>query len=157
MGARAGQGGPGLPRYRLVHIQPTRIFRAIVYNKSDVVLHISTADWRRRVLPRHPPSLLPFQQVGTDDVRAAFEKESEQDLKRSSARGLAARARRSWTFRGRVADGAAPEVALRIEHRGKDSEFPVTVDAAVCRRRTEAAQVVVASGWPSSGCRSRAP
>jgi len=61
-----------------------------------------------------------------------------------SARGLAARARPSWTFRGpRGTTARRPRWRCASSSAGKDSEFPVTVDAAVMQAgATEAAQVV---------------
>jgi len=77
-------------------------------------------------------------------VRAAFEKESGQDLTRffdawiggSGTPEIAV----SWA---RAADGAVPEVAVRIEQRGKDSEFPVTVTLHYSGGATEDRQIIV--------------
>jgi aminopeptidase N len=143
-----GKAGPISLGYRLGHIQgDSRIFRAVVYNKSAVVLHML-----RRVIGdeaffrgiRRLYFGARFAKVGTADVRAAFEKESGQDLARFfdawiGGSGTPAVAF-SWT---RAAAGAAPEVALRIEQRGKDSEFPVTVTLHYTNGAAEDTQVVV--------------
>jgi hypothetical protein len=143
-----GKAGPVALGYRLGHIQgDSRIFRAIIYNKSAVVLHML-----RRVIGddaffrgvRRLYFGARFNKIGTDDVRAAFEKESGRDLKRffdawvgSSGTPAAAF---SWT---RAADGATPEVVLRVEQRGRESEFPVTVTLHYPGGATEDTQIVV--------------
>ena len=143
-----GKSGPISLGYRLGHIQgDSRIFRAVVYNKSAVVLHML-----RRVIGdeaffrgiRRLYFGARFAKVGTDDVRAAFEKESGQDLARFfdawiGGSGTPAVAF-SWT---RAAGGAAPEVALRIEQRGRQSEYPVTVTLQYANGEAEDRQVVV--------------
>jgi aminopeptidase N len=143
-----GKSGPISLGYRLGHIQgDSRIFRAVVYNKSAVVLHML-----RRVIGdeaffrgiRRLYFGARFAKVGTADVRAAFEKESGQDLARFfdawiGGSGTPAVAF-SWT---RAAAGAAPEVALRIEQRGRESEFPVTVTLRYANGEAEDRQVVV--------------
>ena len=143
-----GKAGPVSLGYRLGHIQgDSRIFRAIVYNKSAVVLHML-----RRVIGdeaffrgiRRFYFGARFGRAGTGDVRAAFEKESGQDLTRffdawiggSGTPEIAV----SWA---RAADGAVPEVAVRIEQRGKDSEFPVTVTLHYSGGATEDRQIIV--------------
>jgi len=143
-----GKAGPVSLGYRLGHIQgDTRIFRAIVYNKSAVVLHmlhrlIGDDAFFRGIRRLYFGAR--FSKVGTDDVRAAFEKESGQDLKRFFGSWIGGSGTPVVDFSwARVADGAAPEVALRIEQRGKDSEFPVTVTLQYAGGATEAAQVVV--------------
>lgn len=78
--------GPISLGYRLGHIRgDSRIFRAIVYNKSALVLDMlrrligDTAFYRglRRFYYENR-----FQKAGTDDVRRAFEAESGEDLGR---------------------------------------------------------------------------
>jgi hypothetical protein len=81
----ASSQGPVYLGYRLGHIQgDDRIFRAIVYNKGAMVLHMLRrlvgdraffaglrrfyADWR-------------FRKAGTDDFRASMEAESGRDLR----------------------------------------------------------------------------
>ena len=81
-----GEAGPVSLGYRLGHIQgDSRIFRAIVYNKSAVALHmlrrmIGDDAFFRGVRRLYFGSR--FAKAGTDDVRAAFEKESGRDLAR---------------------------------------------------------------------------
>ncbi|MCU0249924.1 MAG: hypothetical protein MUE61_06935 [Vicinamibacterales bacterium] len=143
-----GKSGPISLGYRLGHIQgDTRIFRAIVYNKSAVVLHML-----RRVIGddaffrgiRRLYFGARFAKVGTDDVRAAFEKESGQDLARFFDMWIGGSGTPAVAFSwDRAAGGAAPEVALRIEQRGRESEFPVTVTLHYANGAAEDRQVVV--------------
>jgi aminopeptidase N len=143
-----GKAGPVALGYRLGHIQgDSRIFRAIIYNKSAVVLHML-----RRIIGddaffrgvRRLYFGARFAKIGTDDVRVAFEKESGRDLKRFfdawiGSSGTPAVAL-SWT---RAADGGSPEVALRVEQRGRESESPVTVTLHYPGGATEDTQIVV--------------
>jgi Peptidase family M1 domain len=143
-----GKAGSIALGYRLGHIQgDTRIFRAIVYNKSAVVLHML-----RRLIGddaffrgiRRVYFGARFDKVGTDGVRVAFEKESGRDLRRFfdawiGSSGTPAVAY-SWA---RPADAAPPEVTLRVEQRGRDSEFPVTVTLHYAGGVVEDTQVVV--------------
>jgi len=85
-----------------------------------------------------------FAKVGTDDVRAAFEKESGQDLARFFDAWIGGSGTPVVAFSwARAAGGAAPGVALRIEQRGRESEFPVTVTLRYANGAAEDRQVVV--------------
>jgi len=143
-----GRAGPISLGYRLGHIQgDSRIFRAIVYNKSAVVLHmlrrvVGDEAFFRGIRRLYFQSR--FGKAGTDDVRAAFEFESKQKLERffdawidGSGTPVVAF---SWAP---VTDGGPAAVAVRIEQRGRDSEFPVTVTLRYAGGATEDAQVVV--------------
>jgi aminopeptidase N len=120
--------GPVYLGYRLGHIKSDgRVFRAILYNKSAMVLHMLRRlvgdeaffagvrkfymDWR-------------FKKAGTDDFRMAMESVSAQDLKpffESWIYGLAIpRLRFSY-------DATGEEVTLKLEHRGAVAPIPVTV------------------------------
>jgi len=143
-----GKSGPVSLGYRLGHIQgDSRIFRAIVYNKSAIVLHMLRRMIGDDAFFRGIRRLYfgaRFGKVGTDDVRAAFEKEGGQDLKRFFGAWIGGSGTPAVAYSwAPVADGAAPEVALRIEQRGKESEFPVTVTLHYAGGATEDAQVVV--------------
>jgi aminopeptidase N len=143
-----GEAGPVSLGYRLGHIQGnSRIFRAIVYNKAAVVL-----DMLRRVVGdeaffrgiRRLYFSCRFAKAGTGDVRAAFEKESGQQLRGFfdawiNGSGTPAVAV-SWAL---AADAAPPAVALRIDQRGKTSEFPVTATLRYANGTAEDVQVVV--------------
>lgn len=124
--------GPISLGYRLGHIQgDTQIFRALVYNKSAVVLDMLRRrlgdeiffrglrrfykDWR-------------FRKAGTDNVQQAFEAESGQSLGRffetwvhgSGVPALMA----SWQP---DPSASVPTAVVRLEQTGVQFEYPVTV------------------------------
>ena len=143
-----GKAGPISLGYRLGHIQgDSRIFRAVVYNKSAVVLHMLRRMIGDDAFFRGIRRLYfgaRFAKVGTDDVRAAFEKESGQDLARFFDAWIGGSGTPVVAFSwARAAGGAAPGVALRIEQRGRESEFPVTVTLRYANGAAEDRQVVV--------------
>jgi len=78
--------GPVWLGYRLGHLQgDSRIFRALVYNKGALVLHmlrrlVGDEAFFRGLRRFYQESR--FKKVGTDDVRKAFETESGQSLER---------------------------------------------------------------------------
>jgi aminopeptidase N len=78
--------GPVWLGYRLGHLQgDSRIFRALVYNKGALVLHmlrrlVGDDAFFRGIRRFYHDSR--FKKVGTDDVRKAFEAESGQSLER---------------------------------------------------------------------------
>lgn len=143
-----GKAGPVSLGYRLGHIQgDSRIFRAVVYNKSAVTLHML-----RRIIGddaffrgvRRVYFNFRFDKADTDDVREAFERESGTDLKRffdawigGSGSPLVAF---SWN---RPAGSPSDEALVRVEQRGKESEFPVTLTVQYTDGRSEDTQVVV--------------
>jgi hypothetical protein len=122
--------GPIALGYRLGHVQNEgRIFRAIVYNKSAIVLHMLRrlmgdeaffkgirqfySDWR-------------FSKAGTDDFRAIMETQSPLRLSRFFDRWILG----STIPRIRVtpkieADGKS--AVVRIEQIGDVFDFPLTV------------------------------
>jgi hypothetical protein len=143
-----GKAGPIALGYRLGHIQgDSRIFRAILYNKSAVVLHMLRRTIGDEAFFRGIRRIYfgaRFARIGTRDVRAAFEKESGRDLGRffnawieSSGTPVVAY---SWA---REAGGAPAEVVVRVEQRGRESEFPVTVTLQYAGVATEDVQIVV--------------
>jgi aminopeptidase N len=80
----AGPQGPVWLGYRLGHLKNDgRVFRAIVYNKGALVLHMLRRvvgdDTFTRGLQRFY-GVSRFRRVGTDDLRAAFEYESGRPL-----------------------------------------------------------------------------
>ena len=120
--------GPVYLGYRLGHIKAEgRIFRAIIYNKGAMVLHML-----RRLLGddkffeglRQFYTTWKFRKAGTDDFRRAMEKVSGQDL--------------ASFFDGWIYGSAVPEIGfsstltstearIRFEHRGTLIPTPVTV------------------------------
>ena len=143
-----GKAGPVALGYRLGHIQgDTRIFRAVVYNKSAIALHMLRRMVGDEAFFRGVRRLYfgaRFAKADTGDVRKAFEQESGRDLARFfdawiGGSGTPAVAY-SWS---RAAGGDAAEAVLRVEQRGKQSEFPVTVTLRYADGRAEDAQVIV--------------
>ena len=120
--------GPVYLGYRLGHIKGEgRVFRALVYNKGAMVLHML-----RRLLGddkffeglRQFYTTWKFRKAGTDDFRRAMEKVSGQDL--------------ASFFDGWIYGSAVPEIGfsstltstearIRFEHRGTLIPTPVTV------------------------------
>ncbi|MCU0255892.1 MAG: hypothetical protein MUF60_04045, partial [Vicinamibacterales bacterium] len=121
--------GPIRLGYRLGHIKSdSRVFRAVVYNKSALVLHMLRGllgdeaffDGLRRLYRSSR-----FTKVGTDEVRAAFEAASGRSLERFFER---------WIYEFGIPtiryEGAVEGATLRIGFRqdgGTDFELPVTV------------------------------
>ena len=143
-----GKAGSVALGYRLGHIQgDSRIFRAIVYNKSAVVLHMLRRMIGDDAFFRGIRRLYfgaRFDKAGTDDVRAAFEKESGQDLRRFFDAWIGSSGTPAVAFSwSRAAGGGAREVVLRVEQRGRESEFPVTVTLHYAGGAAEDAQIVV--------------
>jgi len=120
--------GPIYLGYRLGHIKSQgRVFRALVYNKGAMVLHMLRrfvgdeaffAGVRRYYAERR------FKKAGTDDLRAAMEAESGRDLSRFFER---------WVFdsgipRVRYSTVTnADSVTVRLEQFGDGYDLPITV------------------------------
>jgi Peptidase family M1 domain len=120
--------GPVYLGYRLGHIKGEgRVFRALVYNKGAMVLHML-----RRLVGddkffeglRQFYTTWKFRKAGTDDFRRAMEKVSGQEL--------------ASFFDGWIYGSAVPEIGfnstltstearIRFEHRGTPIPTPVTV------------------------------
>jgi hypothetical protein len=120
--------GPVYLGYRLGHIKGEgRVFRALVYNKGAMVLHML-----RRLVGddkffeglRQFYTTWKFRKAGTDDFRRAMEKVSGQEL--------------ASFFDGWIYGSAVPEIGfssmltptearVRFEHRGTLIPTPVTV------------------------------
>ena len=121
--------GPIWLGYRLGHLQgDSRVFRALVYNKSAIVLHmLRRLTGRRRVLPR-PAALLRAVALHEDRApatcRSAFEAESGQPLDRFFER---------WICDG----GDAATVRARVEARdGRPVSVRIDADRPARRRVT---------------------
>ena len=77
-------------------------------------------------------------------MRAAFEKESGRDLARFFNAWIYGSGTPEVAFTwAPAAGGAERAVALRVEQRGKDSEFPVTVTLRYADGTLEDTQIVV--------------
>jgi Peptidase family M1 domain len=119
--------GPVWLGYRLGHLQgDSRVFRALVYNKGALVLHMLRRlmgddaffrGMRRFYLHSR------FTKVGTDDVQKAFEAEAGRSLERFFERWIMQSGIPKLVVRHSVADGGAPT-------RGGGETAPATSRAA---------------------------
>jgi hypothetical protein len=136
--------GPIYLGYRLGHIKgQSRIFRALVYNKGALVLHMLRrfvgdeaffAGLRRYYKERR------FRKAGTDDLRAAMEAESGRNLSRFFER---------WVFdsgipRVRYSTVANGESAtVRLEQFGEGYDLPITVTVQYADGRVQEEVVIL--------------
>jgi hypothetical protein len=120
--------GPVYLGYRLGHIRNDgRVFRALVYNKGALTLHML-----RRLLGddaffrglRRFYGAWRFKKAGTEDVKAAFEAESNSDLDRFFDRWIYGSSLPRMKF-SYTADADA--VNVRFEQIGEVFDVPVTV------------------------------
>jgi Peptidase family M1 domain len=134
----ASPQGPVYLGYRLGHIKgDSRTFRAVIYNKAAMVLHMLRrlvgddaffrgiqmfyAEWQ-------------FRKAGTDDFRVAMEKASSRDLSAFFE---------SWIYRTEVpqlqvrhtVEGSTATVT--VEHRGEVIPVPVTITLVYTSGSTE--------------------
>ncbi len=143
-----GKAGPVSLGYRLGHIQgDSRIFRAILYNKSAVVLHmlrrlLGDEAFFRSIRRFYFGSR--FRKADAQDVRAAFEQESGQALEaffRGWIEGSGTpQVLMNWS---RDPGATPPVVVMHVEQRGKTLEFPVTVTLQYANGTAQDMQVVV--------------
>ncbi len=154
----ASDQGPIWLGYRLGHLKnDSRVFRAVVYNKGALVLHmlrrlVGEATFTRGLQRFY--GLSRFRRVGTDDLRAAFEREAGRSLERFFDRWVynadIPTIRTSWdivesTTAG--ADGQAPgfgALRLTLEQAGAPHEVPVQVTIQYLDGRTDRVLVVAA-------------
>jgi aminopeptidase N len=137
--------GPVYLGYRLGHIRGDgRVFRALVYNKGAMVLHMLRrmlgddaffaglrrfyADWR-------------FRKAGTDDFRQAMEAASGRDLSAFFEGWIYGFAVPKLRFTSRV-NGS--DVQIRFEHVGDVVPVPVTVTLTYTDGRSEEVVIEVA-------------
>jgi hypothetical protein len=120
--------GPVYLGYRLGHIRNDgRIFRALVYNKGALTLHMLRKligdDAFFRGLRRFYATWR-FKKAGTEDVKAAFEAESNRDLDAFFDRWIygASLPRLKFTY---TTDAGG--VNVRLEQVGERFEYPITV------------------------------
>lgn len=124
--------GPIYLGYRVGHIKgDSRLFRAVVYNKSAAVLHML-----RRLIGdeaffgglRRFYSTWRFRKAGTDDLRQAFEAETGRPLTRFFERWIYDSTLPTIRFTSRTERGASgPELVLRFEQIGDVFDLPITV------------------------------
>ncbi|HKW01698.1 MAG TPA: M1 family aminopeptidase [Vicinamibacterales bacterium] len=132
--------GPISLGYRLGHIQNEgRVFRAIEYNKSAVVLHML-----RRLIGdeaffkgiRRFYAANRFQKAGTDDFRAAMEAETPIKLGRFFDRWITEAAIPRLNVTSRV-EPSGKTAIVRIEQLGEPFDFPYTVTVQYTDGRNE--------------------
>ena len=134
--------GPVYLGYRLGHLRADgRTFRALVYNKGAMVLHML-----RRLIGddaffaglRDFYATWRYQKAGTDDFRATMEKASGRSLERFFDRWIFGSAIPQVHFSSRV---TGSELKVRFEQKGDVFDVPVTVTVAY--RDGTAEEVVV--------------
>jgi hypothetical protein len=120
--------GPVYLGYRLGHIQADdRIFRALVYNKGAMVLHMLRRLLGDEVFFSGIRSFYrewKFRKAGTDDFRQSMEKASGRDLRRFFESWIYGATIPRVKFDYRV-DGQ--EARLRFEQRDSPVDVPITV------------------------------
>ena len=131
-GMQQSDQGPIYLGYRLGHIRgDTRVFRALVYNKSAAVLHmlrrlVGDQAFFRGVQRFYRASR--FSKVGTEDLRAAMEAETGRSLDRFFERWIYGSTLPRLKFGYRVEPAAAGQaVVIRVEQTGELFDVPLTV------------------------------
>ncbi|HEY3381936.1 MAG TPA: M1 family aminopeptidase [Vicinamibacterales bacterium] len=140
-GMEKSDQGPIYLGYRVGHIKgDSRVFRAVVYNKSAAVLHMLRrfigdkaffdglrrfyAEWR-------------FHKAGSDDLRHAMEQESGRDLSRFFERWIYGSSLPTVIFSSHVEETSrGPEVVVRFDQVGELFDVPVTVSLDYADRPT---------------------
>src|SRR6476620_2655054 len=130
--------GPVYLGYRLGHIKgDSRIFRAVVYNKAAMVLHMLRGLLGEEAFFRGMRTFYTdwkFKKAGTEDLRAAMEKSSGQDLKPFFE---------AWIYGTDIPRVAVKHVVqgstatVTIEQRGEVIPVPVTVTLVYAAGNTE--------------------
>ena len=146
---RHSDQGPVYLGNRLGRIEDEpRVFRALVYNKGAMVLHML-----RRLLGdetffagvRRYYDEMRFRKAGTDDLIRAFEQQSGRSLTAFFERWIHEDDLPDVAFSYRIESGAGGRDAiLRFEQRGKLFEVPVTVTLRYRGNRRETLIVPVA-------------
>ena len=131
--------GPIYLGYRLGHIRGERqVFRALVYNKAAMVLHMLRrlvgddpffwgmrrfyAEWR-------------FKKAGTDDFRSAMEATTGRDLGAFFEAWIHGAAIPRVAFGYRSPD--ANTIAVKLEHRGDFAPVPITITVTYMNGETD--------------------
>jgi len=138
--------GPISLGYRLGHVQgDSRIFRAILYDKSAVVLHMLRrligddaffAGLRRFYQAKR------FQKAGTEDLRAAFEAETPMRLERFFERWIGESALPRLRVSTHV-DAGGHSAVVRVEQVGEVFDLPLTVTVQYSDGRNEPVTIPV--------------
>jgi len=128
-GLSASPQGPIYLGYRLGHIRgDSKVFSALVYNKSAAVLHmlrrlVGDDAFFKGVRRFYESSR--YRKAGTEDFRRAMETESHRSLERFFERWIYGDALPTVRFSHRV-DGN--DVVLHVEQIGELFDFPLTVE-----------------------------
>jgi aminopeptidase N len=138
--------GPIYLGYRLGHLQMDgRIFRAIVYNKSAVVLHmlrrlvgdeVFFASLRDFYRSRR------FRKAGTGDLREVFEARAKRSLERFIERWIHSAELPQLRFSTSV-DNTARIGRVRVRQLGEIFDLPVPVQVQYQDGKTEEIQLIV--------------
>jgi aminopeptidase N len=122
--------------YRLGHIRgESRVFRALVYNKSAAVLHMLRRLVGDEVFFRGVRRFYwttRFHKAGTDDFREAMERESGQSLERFFDRWIYGTKLPKLKVSYRVEQ---QNVVLRVEQIGDLFDVPVTITMQYADRK----------------------
>jgi Peptidase family M1 domain len=135
-GMDQSEQGPIYLGYRLGHIRgDSRVFRALVYNKSAAVLHmlrrlVGDEAFFRGVRRFYETSR--FHKAGTEDFRAAMEAETGRPLERFFERWIYGSTLPVLKISHRV-DGT--EVVLHVEQIGELFDVPITVSLQYADRK----------------------
>ena len=126
--------GPIYLGYRVGHLRgDSRVFRAIVYNKSALVLHmlrqlVGDDAFFRGVRRFYTESR--FRKAGTDALRLAMEAESGRSLQRFFEQWIYGSKIPKLAVTSRVepagSSGATPTLAVRITQLGEVFDIPIT-------------------------------
>jgi hypothetical protein len=137
--------GPVFLGVRLGHVRNDgAVFRALVYNKSAVVLHML-----RRLIGDEPffrgtrrfYAAGRYEKATTDDLRDAMEMEAGGSLERFFDRWIRDAALPRLTYAYQIRSTPHAEVTIRIEQSGDVFDIPVTFTLEYADRTTE--EVVV--------------
>jgi aminopeptidase N len=145
-GMQQSDQGPIYLGYRLGHIRgDSRVFRAVVYNKSAAVLHmlrrlIGDEPFFRGIQRFYRTSR--FRKVGTDDLRAAMEAETGRPLERFFERWIYGSRLPHLRVSYHVEPGtSSQQVIVHIEQIGEVFDVPLTVTLQYADKRE--VQVIV--------------
>jgi hypothetical protein len=133
--------GPVYLGNRLGHLRSeSRVFRALVYNKGGLVLHmlrrlIGDEAFFRGIRRFYAESR--FHKTSTDELRVAMERESGRPLERFFDRWIYGSTLPRVTFGYRIESTAAgQELVLHFEQSGELFDLPVTVTLQYADRRS---------------------
>jgi hypothetical protein len=131
-GMQQSDQGPIYLGYRLGHIRgDSRVFRAVIYNKSAAVLHmlrrlVGDEPFFRGIRRFYRDSR--FRKVGTEDFRAAMEAETGRPLERFFERWIYGSSLPRLKFSYRVEPAATGQQAvIHVEQSGDVFDLPLTL------------------------------